>query len=249
MEDRTRPFIIRPVFHVAIPKRAKEHVRSCFKRFRENNPEFDEYLIGIKEVILERKLNYCDNILLFLNNELEPNWYAPQKCMFPMFIKLYNYCFSPHQAVDYIDKCYQKYIYLLNDKLVLDKEYEVFSKRTIWDGQTRDFVSVSLSPKEDPEDYDDTYFIDIDFCSLESHQDVDYMSDTKIYIRSRREIYEDAMMLFGYYQGNEYLNKVYRLAVEKLIKKKILREPTKIDKGYCVVYEYHINRPHTYKIR
>ena len=246
--DRTRPFIVRPIIHCAPTNRAKEYIRSCFKRFRNNNPEFDEFLKELKEEIVTKKQNQYKNILRMLNDDLETNWYTPKKSLFSMLIKLYNYDFSASQALEYIDKCYEKYQYLLNDNLKLDDEYEVFVKRSRWDGSSRDFINISLSPKKDPADWDEHYYIDISMCSLETDDDVDYMCDTEVNIRSRVEIYEDALMLFAYYQGNEYFNKLYRFAVDELIKNKILRRPLKVDYGHTVATQYVVCRPQGYKI-
>lgn len=243
MQDRIRPFIESPVINGVPPSRATGYLRNRFTQFRKNNSDFDEYLKEVQKVILNRELKYCEVILQFLNQELLTNQYTPTRSLLGIFIKLYNYDFSAKQTVDYIEKCYAKYQYLLNDKLLLDDEYIAYTKRSWWDGSTRDFLDISLTPKEDPEDYDEHYFIDISLCCLETSDDVDNACDTKIEIKCSRDIYEDAMMLFAYNQGNEFFNKVYRFAIKELLKKKVFRNPIKIDYGHTIVTQYIFEKP------
>ena len=247
-KDRTRPFLLEPVYHGAPISWARKYFRGKLSGFRRENIEFDEFLKGVEKIIVERKLDYCKNILLFLKGEAEANWVSPKKSLFRMFIKLYNYDFSSKQAVDYIEKCHDTYLLLLNNKLKLSNEYEVYSKRSRWDGNTIDYLEISLSPIKELKDWDDHYFIDLEFGSFQERgRDVDYSCNTEITLRSARAIYEDALILFDYYQGNKYLNSVLKFATSELLKLKIITGPHTIDYGYTVIDYYSIKRPHSYE--
>ena len=248
-KERARPFLLEPVYHGAPLSWVQKYFRGRLHSFRKENAEFDEFLNGIEKEINERQLDYCGNILLFLNGEAEPNWISPKNSLFKMFIKLYNYDFSSKQAVDYIEKCHETYLFLIDNKLKLSNEYSVYSKRNRWDGSTIDYLEISLSPIKETKDWDDYYFIDLVFGSYQEHnRDLDYSCNLEIHIKSGREIYEDSLKLFDYYQGNKYLNQVLQFAISELLKKKIITGPHKIDYGHTVIDYYPIKRPHTYSM-
>lgn len=248
-KERTRPLLLEPIYHGAPMSWVQNYFRGKLSGFRKNNPEFDGFLKGIEKIITTRKLSYCNNILLFLKGEAEANWVSPKNSLFRMFIKLFNYDFSSRQAVDYIEKCHDVYLFLLNNELELSNQYEVFSKRNRWDGNTIDFLEISLSPIEETKDIDDYYFIDLIFASYQERgRDVDCLCDTEIIIRSGRDIYEDSLKLFDYYQGNKYLNSVLSFATKELLNKKIISGPTPMDYGHTIIDYYSINRPYSYEV-
>ena len=247
-KERTRPFLLEPVFHGAPTNWAKKYFSGKLYKFRKENPEFDGFLKEIKQIIEERKLDYCDNILLFLNGDAEANWVSPKKSLFRLFIKLFNYDFSSRQTVDYIEECHSTYLNLIDEKLCLSNEYQINIEQSRWDGAIRDFLDISLNPTKEENDWDDYYFIDLHFGSIQESRDVNYLCDTKMTLRSGKTIYEDALILFDYYQGCKYLNSVLKFAIDELIKKGIIRGPYKLDYGYTVVDYYSIKRPHSFKI-
>lgn len=248
-KDRTRPFLLEPVYHGAPISWAQKYFRGRLSGFRKENPEFDEFLTGIEKIIIERKIDYCGNILLFLKGEAETNWVSPRNSLFRMFIKLFNYDFSSKQAVDYIEKCHGVYLFLSKNELRLSNEYRVYSKRSRWDGNVIDYLEISLSPKKEIKDWDEYYFIDLTFgCFQERGRDVDYSCNTEIIIRSGREIYEDSLKLFDYYQGNKYLNAVLKFATTELLKRRIISGPVPMDYGHTIIDYYSIKRPHSYEV-
>ena len=115
---------------------------------RKENKEFDSFLIGIEQEIRERKITYCDNILLFISGGAKVNWVTPKKSFFRTLIKLYNYDFSPKQAVYHIERCYSNYQKLLNDEFEMDNDYELFTARIRWDSSMKDFVKINFVSKE-----------------------------------------------------------------------------------------------------
>ena len=248
--DRTRPFLEEPVYRCAPVSWATEYFRSKLKEYRRNNPLFDEYLNKIREEIEGRKLSYCGNILLFLKGETKTNWVSPSKSLLRTFVKLFNYDFSAKQTVDYIERCHLVYDRLLNDELKVSNEYRIFAKTCSWDGNTRDFVQLSLEPAKNPDNFDDFYWVDITFCSLQATLgDVDFFGDNKIEFISGKAIYEDALSLFDYYQGSKFLNKCLDFATSQLIKYRIVNKPVKIIFEFADALFYKINKHLTFKIK
>ena len=248
--DRTRPFLEEPVYSGVPVSWATKFLQSKLKKYREDNPLFDEYLNKIYEEIEGRKLSYCDNILLFLKGEAKPNWITPSKSLLRTFIKLFNYVFSAKQTVDYIEKCHSVYDYLLNNELKISYEYSVFSKTCSWDGNTRDFVQFHLVPVKRPDNYDDDYWIDIDFCSFqELSRGADFFGDNRIELKCGKAIYEDALSLFDYYQGSKFLNKCLNFATSKLIEYRIINKPAKVTYEYFDALFYKINKHLTFELK
>lgn len=249
-KDRTRPFLLEPVYHGAPISWAEKFFRERLKQYRANHPEFDEYLTNVSNEIKSRKLTYCENLLLFLNGEAKTNWISPRKSLFRLFIKFFNYDFSAKQTVDYIERCHATYEFLLKGEYELSSEYKIFSKTCNWDNNTRDFVKISLVPTKSPKDWDDYYWIDITFCSLQEMEcEPDFFCDTEIKISSGREIYDDTLCLFEHFQGCKLSHKCLDFAISELIKYKVINEPSKITNRFTTLLFYKINKPNYLEIQ
>lgn len=248
--DRTRPFLEEPVYSGVPVSWATKFLQSKLKKYRECNPLFDEYLNNIYKEIKGRDLSYCDNILLFLEGNAKPNWITPSKSLLRTFIKLFNYDFSSKQTVDYIEKCHNAYEFLLNNELKVSNEYSVFAKSCSWDNNTRDFVKLYLEPVKSPENYDDSYWIDITFCSIQDPlSDPDFFGDNEIELKCGKAIYQDALSLFDYYQGSNFLNKCLKFAISESIKYCVIDKPAKVAYRFCNALFYKINKPHTFELK
>ena len=220
--DRTRPFLLSPIYHGGPLSWMEKYFRGRLKVFREENPDFNEFLKEVEQEINDRKLSFCGNILSFLQGKAKPNWVCTKKSLLHMFVKLYNYDFSASQTVDYIGKCHNAYTYLFNTKLKISNEYSISTINTRWDFSARDCLEITLSPIIEPKDLNDSFFIRVTLCSLtERDTDVDYQCDTKVELKAFKEIYEDALILFDYYQGNKLLNSVLKFTIDSL---KLLRK-------------------------
>ena len=246
-KDRTRPFIKAPFFCGAPMNHYKEYFVARLKEYRKQNPIFDSFLKEIEKIIVKDGSGVYKNILMFLKGEPEPNYVSPNKSVFRLFIKLYNYDFSPQQAFNYIESCYFLYFKMLNTRYKLSNRYEVFSQRTRWDGSTRDFLKISLE-KTDKIHYDsEIYSLELTFCSLqETNQELGFASDTSLKIISHEDKYEDALILFDYYQGEKYLKGVLSRAVSDLLDKGIIVGPTKVIYSFDDLDFYKINWPREY---
>ena len=247
--DRTRPFLLEPVYHGAPTSCTQKYFNSKLKQYRKDHPEFDEYLINVKNEIKNRELTYCKNILSFLDCEAIANWITPVRSFFRMFIKFYNYDFSAKQTVDYIEKCHDVYEFLMNNKYKLSKDYKIYSKSCTWDNNTRDFIELSLDPVNQSDDWDDYFWVTINFCSLQIVDlDKNHFCDTEIKIRSGRDIYDDALTLFDLYQGCKFLHKCLDTAISELIKHRIINKPDKVINSFTTALFYKINKPHCFKV-
>ncbi len=194
--DRTRPFLEEPVYNGVPLSWVTKFLQSKLKKYRESNPLFDEYLSNVYKEIKGRDLSYCDNILLFLEGNAKPNWITPHKFLLRTFIKLFNYDFSSKQTVDYIEKCHSAYEFLLNNELKVSSEYSIFTKSCSWDNNSRNFMKLSLEPVKQFDNYDESYWIDITFCSLQdSLSDPDFFGDNEIELKCGKTIYQDALSL------------------------------------------------------
>ena len=248
--DRTRPFLEEPVYNGVPASWAAKFLQSKLRKYRECNPLFDEYLNNTYEEIKGRGLAYCDNILLFLEGNAKPNWITPSKSLLRTFIKLFNYDLSSKQTVDYIEKCHDAYEFLLNNELKVSNEYSVFAKSCSWDNNTRDFIKLSLEPVKTSKNYDDSYWINIAFCSLQdSLGDPDFFGDTEIELKCGKAIYQDTLSLFDYYQGSKFLNKCLQFAISELIERCVIDKPVKVAYGFTTALFYGINKPHTFELK
>ena len=247
--DRTRPFLLEPVYHGAPVSWTKKYFQGRLRQYRDNHPEFDEYLINVASEISKRELTYCDNILLLAKGDAKTNWVSPARSIFRTFIKLFNYDFSSKQTVDYLEKCHSVYEFLMNNEYVISEEYNIFSKNCTWDNNTRDFVHLYLDPINKPESWDDYFWIDITFCSLqEMYGDPDHFCDTEIKIRSGRDIYEDTLSLFDRFQGSKFLHKCLDTAISELRKYRVIEKPNQINGRFYTALFYRINKPHSLRI-
>ena len=220
--------------------------------FRKTNKEFDLFLIGIEQEIKKRKITHCDNILLLINGGAKVNWISPKKSLFRTLIKLYNYDFSPKQAVDHIEQCYTRYQRLLNDELEMGNDYEIFTARIRWDSSVKDFVKLTLSPKRKDPLILEPYWIRVSFCSMQiERSDCPYNDypddDNKIDLIADESTYEDALSLFDYCNGNRFSRRIMDITIGKLIENKIIsKQPdetiSKYSKTRLFTYSVNVKR-------
>lgn len=239
---RTRPFLLQPIYQGGPLNSLERYFRNELKQYREENKEFDEFLNDIKNVIFARELDYCENILLFIDGEPKVNWVCTKNSLFSIFVKLFNYDFSAEQAVNHICECYQVYKHIMTTEYKLDKEYKIYQKKTRWDGSTRDYININLTPN-DQLDNGDYYWVNVDFCSLQdSNQNKEHLCDTEINIRCGRDIFNDALALFNNYQNGNPLNqKILAVLIKGLLNRRIIRKPIKMDYGHSMMDFYIIN--------
>ena len=232
-----RPLIKEPIYHGCPISWSEKYFQGKVKEYRKENKEFDIFLNELKEEILKRNINYCYNILEFINGNAKSNWVSPKDSLFRMLIKLYNSNKSVSQVIDYIEKCYITYQTLLNYEYEMLDEYEVFKDKSRWDSSIKDFIKLYLSNKKE-------YKILVKFCSLQiiesDHPYNGYpLCDSEVSIISNESIYEDALKLFDYYNGNHFNKRIINITISKLIKNNIIDKPVKIKNAYscCLLYQ------------
>ena len=130
----------------------------------------------------------------------------------------------------------------------LSEEYKIFSKACCWDNNTRDFIHLYLDPINKPKDLDDYFWVEISFCSLQINDlGPDDFCDTEIKLVSGRNIYQDALCLFEYYQGSRFSHKCLNIAISELTKHHVIDKPNRVIKSFVAAFFYRINKPHSFK--
>lgn len=240
LNERTREWIHKPVFHHVPVSAAKIYLQGRLEKFRKEHKEFDEFLIGIGELLKSDYDPYLKNIKKFINGETETNWISPQGGLFDVCIKLYNLCLSPEQAFEYIKKCLTLYKQMLSTKYQIWTRVETSIRRSNWDGRKGKFISFSVEPKIQPDKPDYIYWFDIttslkiieDDCNdIRTHID-------EFKLRCRHEMLEDTLMFFEYYQYNRLLRKVFNSAIKELVSKRIIKEVSQEEFCGWIIHQY-----------
>ncbi len=221
-KPRIRELISKPMFDGAPLHCIDEYFRGKLKKFRSYHIEFDIFLKGLGQLLQKQKNKYFDNLKQFINNNPHPNWVSPRDCMFTVFVKLFNLNFSPSQAYEYINVCLRQFKKMEKTKYKLNKQYEVITKRSRWDGKQREWIKASISPIN----HEDFWF----YVSLESLQVEDEINDMKMHhdveiiINTSDKTYEDALMLFEFYQDRGFYRELCEFVITQLAVKGIIKE-------------------------
>ena len=108
-EDRTREIIYKKHFYPGPTWKLEENFRQHLVDFREEHKKFDEFLIGLGEILKAENNDEYSNLIKFIDGKPRGNWVASKISMITVFIKLYNLCLSPLQAYEYIKECLALY--------------------------------------------------------------------------------------------------------------------------------------------
>ena len=108
-EDRTREIIYKKHFYPGPTWKLEENFREHLVDFREEHKKFDEFLIGLGELLKAENNDEYSNLIKFIDGKPRGNWVASKISMITVFIKLYNLCLSPLQAYEYIKECLALY--------------------------------------------------------------------------------------------------------------------------------------------
>ena len=108
-EDRTREIIYKKHFYPGPTWKLEENFRQHLVDFREEHKQFDEFLIGLGEILKAENNDEYSNLIKFIDGKPRGNWVASKISMITVFIKLYNLCLSPLQAYEYIKECLALY--------------------------------------------------------------------------------------------------------------------------------------------
>ena len=221
-KPRTRELISKPMFDGAPLHCIDEYFCGKLIKFRSYHIEFDIFLKDLGQLLQKQKNKYFDNLKQFIKNNPHPNWVSPRDCMFTVFVKLFNLNFSPFQAYEYIKVCLRQFKKMEKTKYKLNKQYEVITKRSRWDGKQREWIKASISPIN----HEDFWF----YVSLESLQVEDEINDMKMHhdveiiINTSDKTFEDALMLFEFYQDRGFYRGLCEFVINQLADKGIIRE-------------------------
>ena len=244
--SRTRKLIFKPLFYVGPMSKLTECFRSQFADFRVQNEEFNNFLIELN--CLLEKDNNPDfvNLELLINNKGETKWISPKNTLVDILIKLYNYCFSPKQALMYIKKCHLLYKKMLNAKYNLLNSLEKISEETITIKDTKKHCNFSKSleiivePKRQSKDFQRDFLFKVKF-PLEIHIDKSNLEATsliEIDAFHSTDIVKDTLSLFVYYQDSPLYKLLFETIFNRLLYHKII-EKTKTIEDKSKIVEYY----------
>ena len=241
--ERTREWIHKPVFHGAPVSWAQKYFQGRLEEFRDEHKEFDEFLNEIGELINLENNHDFDNIKKFISGESEANWVSPKQSLFDVLIKLFNLCLSPKQTSDYMKECLAQYKTMLEADYILSGEPQISLRKDTWDGKESKFISFRVKPTKDIENRNYGYCFEIT-TSLKIIEDD--LNDIRTHIdefelRSGLEIFEDALMLFEYYQNRGLLRKVFNTGINQLETQGVIKEVSQENFYGLVIHQYETN--------
>ena len=250
-EDRTREIIYKKNFHPGPTLKLEENSRQYLKDFREEHKQFDEFLIGLGELLKAENNDEYSNLIKFIDGEPKANWIVPRDTMMDALIKLYNLCLSPKQAFEYIKECNDLYIGLEasdyelcgSAELSVRKErgeekeskylnFSVIEARPRWLIYT--YLPVSMTMTIRLRDFE------IETCTNETFPSTGIVFRD---IQSDSEKAMDGLMLFDKYQNNKGLLKYIGIfGVVQFEKRGIIREVShKLRNQKSLVCNYETN--------
>ena len=223
IEERKREWIHKFTYSGAPILWANVYFNNRLKAFREEHQEFDIFLNELGILIKEENKEYYSNILKFIDGKSQTNWISTSNSLLDMFIKLYNLCLSPRQALNYIKKCYKAYRYMNKLTYQLPETYEVLIKRSNYDGKARKFINLYVSYERKDKLEAERFWFDVTIESLIINcdgWDICTRPDIDVKIKGDKELYEDALMLFEYHQNKTFLKtKIFDFVLKGLIDK------------------------------
>ena len=240
IEKRNREFIEKPIFCGAPISFARQYFRTRFSKFRNEHPQFNEFLIGLNIKLKEEKGDQFNNIIKLIDGEGDTNWISPKKCMFDALIKIYNYCFSPSQALTYIKRCYRLYMFMLNSDYQIDTIHDFSLRRSKWDSKARKFVEVIVEPIFPPKDIDDTFWFNVTTSSLFVSGLSILSPDITIQLGKGKDIINDALSLFDYYQDELLSKKIIKTVIDGLVEKDVFINEKTYEHSGCLCHEYEV---------
>ena len=238
-KPRTRELISKPMYSGAPLHWIDKYFKGQLKKFRSEHIEFDIFLKQLGDHLQANKDDYLNNLKRFINNDPVPNWVSPRDCMFNTLVKLFNLDLSPAQAYEYIQECLVKFKEMEKTEFRFYEKYDVLTKRSRWDGKQRKWIKISISPVN----HDNFWFsltleslqIDDDFNDMKVHDDVE------ITLHTSEEKYQDALLLFEFYQNTGFYRNLHQFAMTQLKEKGIIEEIKTEERVGLLTHLYKIN--------
>lgn len=234
--DREREILHKLIIRGGPLSHYTDHMRFRLRDYRSIHPDFDKFLISIRDNLLQDKNYDFKNIIKFINDDASGNWISDSRSIFSMMIKLYNLCLSSKQAANYIKHCYHLYQFMLNVDYKLYDSYQVSVRRDIYDGKVRKFVGVIFEPTVSSQEWGDEYWFEITLSSLQVNKSY---TTAEIKLRTGMDIFEDTLGLFEYSQEEYLKQKLLKSVIKQLEDKRILTLVEEVNDEYDTIKRFY----------
>lgn len=228
LEERTRQWIEDIHFgYYGLPIHALEVFRGGYKKIRSEYPKFDEFLKKLGELLKRENNDDYKNIIRFINIDItikEVNWISTNKSLLNILVKLYNLCLSPNQALEYIKRCHEVYQKMINSNYHLHKLFltDIEVCKNSRKEKTIDCYMISDKETASDDTFEFKIHINDTFRVMERYYDSSLSIDENIHLIKKKNIQEDTLEFFVYYQDKEYLSNIINKAIEELKEYKVL---------------------------
>ena len=240
LEERKREWLQKFTYCGVPISWANRFFRDKLKTMRKEHPEFDLFLKEIGELLTKEKNDAYTNIIRLINDDAETNWISTSNSILDALIKLFNYCLSPVQTVDYIKKCYEFILMAINEEYEMSVKPQFSICKDHWNGQYREAVEFEWSLKfRNPQQSYDYWFRYK--TSLKVVEDLKNDISTQCFecgIVSKQELPKDAFMLFIYEQNEPFLRNLFNNGIKELIKRRLIKKVNTSDFYGWTINEY-----------
>ena len=241
--ERKREWIHKPIFSGGPASFAQKYFREILSEFRNEHKEFGEFLFEIGKLLKAENKDDFKNIEKFIDNEAEVNWIAPNNSLFDVFIKLFNLCLSPKQALLYINECLIRYKTMMDVDFHLDLNEEPtfiigISNRN---GKVCKMIRFIVEPKLDEANLEYHFEIATSLDVVEDRKNDVTSHVDDFSLKCQDEKTNDALMLFEYHQDRGLLRKVFDAGIKELESKNIIRETNQRHSGIWTIHHYEAN--------
>lgn len=249
-EDRTREIIYKKHFYHGPTWKLEENFRQHLVDFREEHKQFDEFLIGLGEILKAENNDEYSNLIKFIDGKPRGNWVASKISMITALIKLYNLCLSPKQAFEYIKECNDLYKEMCLCDYVLTGSTELF----IVEHRDEESKCLTFTVVQVARQYSDTLehipvsitiaFRLREFEMITCTNDIlsYFLGILKFETHSNSEKAMDALLLFDNYQNNRGLLKyIFMSGIIQLEERGIIWETSRKLDGHSIVCNFETN--------
>lgn len=251
-EDRTREIIYKKHFYPGPTWKLEENFRQHLVDFREEHKKFDEFLIGLGEILKAENNDEYSNLIKFIDGKPRGNWVASKISMITVFIKLYNLCLSPKQAFEYIKECNDLYNEMCHCDYELTGSTELFVMEDCHlhkESKYLTFTVVQVAPrfsdplKHIPVTITLTFRLR-EFEMITCTNDIlsYFLGILKFETHSNSEKAMDALLLFDNYQNNRGLLKyIFMSGIIQLEEKGMIWEVSRKLDGHYIICNFETN--------
>ena len=242
LANRKREWIHKFTYNGAPISWANTFFRSKLMVMRMEHPEFDLFLKEIGELLTKENNDGFKNIIRLINNDADTNWISTNDSILDALIKLFNYCLSSEQAVDYIKTCYEFYLKVINEEYEMHVQPEFSICLDRWDGKHREAVEFDwvIKDKFTPRFYNYWFRFKTSLKIVEEYINDISCQCTTCKIVSNQELPNDAFMLFVYHQNKPFLRDLFNKGIEELLERRLIKKINESDFYDWKIHDYQM---------